>query len=44
MVSKEAESVAGPILARLARDAGVVCTLVSVDEGGAVIAPHLLLR
>jgi predicted homoserine dehydrogenase-like protein len=32
MVSKEAESVAGPMLAKLARDAGVVCTLVDGDQ------------
>jgi predicted homoserine dehydrogenase-like protein len=32
MVSKEAESVAGPILGKLARDAGVVCTLVDGDQ------------
>jgi predicted homoserine dehydrogenase-like protein len=32
MVSKEAESVAGPILAKLAREAGVVCTLADGDQ------------
>ena len=32
MVSKEAESVAGPILAKMAREAGVVVTLVDGDQ------------
>lgn len=37
MVSKEAESVAGPMLARLAAEAGVVCTLVDGDQPSLLI-------
>jgi predicted homoserine dehydrogenase-like protein len=38
MVSKEAESVVGPILAKLAREAGVVCTLVDGDQPSLLVS------